>query len=435
MQLIRKYRVQLLIFGLSFLIYQLSFSLRGDTIGAAYLTMSLAQQGNFDLNEYAEQLVPQDQADNGTLPYYLIKTEDDKLVSTFGIGVALLYAPPYLIKSMLFSKINIDHMEEFDRFFKLITSLLMSALLVVVYQILLLRNCTIFHAAILTCTLGFATNLWTISSTSLWQHGPSQLMLVSALLFFYKAQKNPLWASLAAIPLSLAVIIRPTNLIVALILFAFVIINHRKQIPLFILLTFPFIYVLANYNYTYFGSIAGSGQLEASEAIAMEKVGTTDVWSGNVFQGIFGILFSPSRGLFVYSPFFLFLFYGIKSRFPKPDLDIYLIASALAIIIIQSKWFDWWGGWTFGYRSILDIVPFLIILLSVNIEKIWKTRILKITFSALLFISFCIQIIGVTKYNDKWNKEMQVDKNQHVLWSIPNSQLAHYITKIYEDLR
>ena len=434
MQLIRKYRVQLLIFCLSFLIYQLSFYSRGDTVGVTYLTMSLVQEGNFDLNEYAAQLIPQDQADNDELPYYLIKTEDDKLVSTFGIGVALLYTPPFLIKSMLSSKMNVDHMEEVDRFFKLVTSLLMAALLVVVYQILLLRDCPKFYAALLTCTLGFATNLWTICSTSLWQHGPSQLMLVLAVLFFYKAQKNALWASLAAIPLSLAVIIRPTSLIVALILFAFVMFNYRKQIPLFILLTAPFIFVLANYNYTYFGSIAGSGQLEASKAIAMAKIGTTDVWSGNLFQGISGILFSPSRGLFVYSPFFLFLFYGTKYRLPKSGLDIYLITSVLAILIIQSKWFDWWGGWTFGYRSILDIVPFLIILLSVNVEKIWKNYILRTTFATLLFISFCIQIIGVTKYNDKWNKEMQVDKNHEVLWSIPNAQLAHYITKINEDL-
>jgi hypothetical protein len=28
---------------------------------------------------------------------------------------------------------------------------------------------------------------------------------------------------------------------------------------------------------------------------------------------------------------------------------------------VQSKWFDWWGGWTYGYRPWLEAVPVLVL--------------------------------------------------------------------------
>ena len=190
------------------------------------------------------------------------------------------------------------------------------------------------------------------------------------------------------------------------------------------------------YNHYYFGSIFVSGQLIYGPVCALIKRGTSYIWSTPFFEGLSGLMLSPSRGLLVYSPLFIFSLIGIIYTWRKRDnlLQKYLSIVSLLLIVIACKWFSWWGGHTFGYRPIVDIVPFLCIFLIPIFERINSNKILKFTFVTLVLFSFCIQLIGAFLYNDEWNSSPDVDHNQERLWSWTDSQFIYYVRKLGQGI-
>ena len=47
-------------------------------------------------------------------------------------------------------------------------------------------------------------------------------------------------------------------------------------------------------------------------------------------------------------------------------------------ILVAGKWLDWWGGVTWGYRSIVDAAPFLALLTIPIVDRIVASRPLRV---------------------------------------------------------
>jgi hypothetical protein len=89
----------------------------------------------------------------------------------------------------------------------------------------------------------------------------------------------------------------------------------------------------------------------------------------NLTEGLLGSLFSPSRGLFVFSPVLLFAVSGfvIALRDPKErPLNIAYGAIIVGQSIIVGAGSMWWGGHSFGPRLMTDAVPFLAYFVTFN---------------------------------------------------------------------
>ena len=52
----------------------------------------------------------------------------------------------------------------------------------------------------------------------------------------------------------------------------------------------------------YGGNGLSIGQGVIGGHVALEKTGSESKWSTPIFRGALGLLFSPSRGIFIYSP-------------------------------------------------------------------------------------------------------------------------------------
>jgi hypothetical protein len=86
-------------------------------------------------------------------------------------------------------------------------------------------------------------------------------------------------------------------------------------------------------------------------------------------KALLGHLVSPNRGLFVFAPVFLFSLWGMVRVYRGVDRHAALYrAVALGIVahwlLISSIQRGWWGGWCFGPRHFMDVVPLLVLLLS-----------------------------------------------------------------------
>ena len=202
------------------------------------------------------------------------------------------------------------------------------------------------HTAILfSLVYAFGTCVWSVASRSIWQHGPSLLFISIALWLLYSPSGRGVpWAGFF---LGLAVFNRPINLLIALPLAIFVLIHRRRRALAFTLLALIPASLLAWYSLSYYGRLDSLGQ------------GQSFV-SGNLLAGLAGILVSPARGLLVFSPIFIFVFAGmartLHDRRAEPIYQ-YLAAAVALFLMAMAGWKMWWGGWSFGYRLLIEIVP------------------------------------------------------------------------------
>ncbi len=87
------------------------------------------------------------------------------------------------------------------------------------------------------------------------------------------------------------------------------------------------------------------------------------------------VLFSPQRGLFLWSPLVLLALCGLVLLFRK---DRGLSASLIMIFVVQvlmnASVHDWGGGWAFGMRRMTELYPVWVIGLAVVVETARSRR-------------------------------------------------------------
>lgn len=92
-----------------------------------------------------------------------------------------------------------------------------------------------------------------------------------------------------------------------------------------------------------------------------------------VLTGLYGLLLSPSRGLFVYGPYLLFAVaaLGLAWR-SRGEVAARLRAfglAALATLLLYATYTEWWGGRVFGARFLDDLAPVLFAALAWGIGR------------------------------------------------------------------
>lgn len=141
------------------------------------------------------------------------------------------------------------------------------------------------------------------------------------------------------------------------------------------------------------------------------------------------LLFYPYRGLFFYSPILLLSIIGLvymRKEF-KAEADMMILILVLIILLLSSRR-NWWGGYGFGNRYMIPVIPFLVIPITYVIKKIGMKPLIP-----LFILSFFINILGLQQAEEfayDWNKmEMRSDwmKKQNGFEILSNPLIEHYI--------
>jgi hypothetical protein len=126
---------------------------------------------------------------------------------------------------------------------------------------------------------------------------------------------------------------------------------------------------LAVQNRVYWGGWFSGGYFEAG-------IGFQAPWPKTLYRLLFGLW----RGLFVYSPALLLGVAGavMAARRAKGFVEGRLIVlglSAIGTTLFVSRWSDWHGGVNqFGYRLLLEVVPFLVVLGAYAVARVDRLR-------------------------------------------------------------
>lgn len=434
-EFIFKFKKELLLFFALLFVYNINFvnfkyPESGDNLPVRYIPFSIIKEFNLDLDEYYPHFVNKYPylLYNKNVPYYLVRT-GEHYVHTQGPGAGILSLPIFFLALIIFNFAPDSAIAFFLT--KFTASLLIASSAAFLYSGLkeITKEKIAFY---ITLIYSLCSCVWSISSQQMWQHTGSEFFLAMSIYFLIKGLRQRKFVAYSGFSLASAVVARPTNGIVFIILLIYILHKYRDQLSKFIGYAAAPALFLMWYNHHYFGSIFIFGQLIYGPICALIKRGTPELWSSPFMEGLSGLMISPSRGLLVYSPVFVFSFVGIIRTWTQKNnlLQKYLSIAALSLIIIACKWFSWWGGHTFGYRPIVDTIPFLCIFLIPIFERIDSKKVLKSILVILALFSFCTQLIGSFLYDGGWNSSPNVDYNQERLWSWRDSQITYYIRKL-----
>lgn len=105
------------------------------------------------------------------------------------------------------------------------------------------------------------------------------------------------------------------------------------------------------------------------------------------------VLFSTRHGFFTWNPIFLFSFLGLY-YFYRMDSKVtfYFLLLFILEVYVNAAFENWWCGASFGYRRLLDYLPFYILGLAVFFEHAKKKTPVSILY--LLGILFVVWNIG-----------------------------------------
>jgi hypothetical protein len=178
-------------------------------------------------------------------------------------------------------------------------------------------------------------------------------------------------------------------------------------------------------NFVWFGHALGAtpALYSAQETIAH---GTTGPF-GEPWVGAAGLLVSPSRGLFIFSPVWLVAFAGFRplARIDRSLGVRWLVGASVVQFIVYSGFSVWWGGHTFGPRYILDVLIPISPVLALGIARVFRARLAAWSTFALLAWSIGVAGLGAFVYpNDGWNTDPDdIDRDHARLWDVADSQI------------
>lgn len=318
---------------------------QSDPLGTLLLSQTIIRSGTVNLDVHPESVLNQYS--------WHIQRRPHGTFYTYPIGSAAISAPfVWAANRMDFDFTNKGHDVAFQDFLAPVT-----AALAFIGVYFLARSLLSFHLTLLYASLfTFGSAIVSTMGVALWNlNWPVvlELAVLNILVWGLSGRRNHQesrqWGLLIGLLLFGAYSCRPSTGLFILAIFAYLLVIDRRALIwsalssgiLFLALTFFSEVIYHNYHPSaYVGFVPGAKSSYAT--------------------GLYGILFSPSRGLFVYSPFLLVSIFGLywlwKDR-QKHLLTFILLAWVCLHALVVAGWGMWWGGGSFGYRLLTDAVP------------------------------------------------------------------------------
>lgn len=254
----------------------------------------------------------------------------------------------------------------------------------------------------------FGTSIISTLGAALWSHDIAMVCSLSAILFSLKLSLdgNKKHAVTVCLFLFLAYFCRPTLSLLAPFVLLFIFSYDKKSAIKCAVYLGLFLCAFFLSNHYIYGTFSTPYYLHM--LAGTEK----STW---VSDALYGMLFSPSRGLFVFSPFLLILLllgFGYKKMAAYKKSWMWVaIAWPILHWISVSQFSDWWAGYAFGPRYMVDCLPGIFVLCIAA----WPMR-SRIYLNFLLILSIGLSVFINTvqgRFNIdaaiNWNKDFPTE--------------------------
>lgn len=280
-----------------------------------------------------------------------------------------------------------------------------------VLGLLLLRYFDIKTVLLTEVILWLGTNLFMYSSIIVgFSHVPS-FFLIASLIYLtpilYQRQRH-IYFFLAAVILGLIVLIRPTNVVIALYPLLYDVYNMTQlsargqwiKANLLKLLWFPILgFLVWIPQFMYWHYLSGHWLL-----YSYDHEGFPYWYRPKMLQ----VLLHAKNGFFVYAPLMLLSMAGLYQilRRRLHSAPVILVVFVLTDYICGSWWY-WNFGQAYGFRPYIDYMPMLAIpmayfISSAAVWRLWARRVALVAVAVLIFLSLRLQAIYDPPWDGQW---------------------------------
>jgi hypothetical protein len=281
-------------------------------------------------------------------------------------------------------------------------------------------------ALIIGLSAAFGTQMWSSASRNLWPQSWYVLLIAMAIWILMSRRKAPLFLGSV---LAWACFTRPgAPVIVGLIS----------------------VYIWLEYDRSFFirYALAGAGWTSLFSAMMFYFEGVPFAsayplsylaFRADLATRFFGVLLSPSRGLFIFTPILL-LPLGLCLHYRRVLELRRLAAFSLGIvavhIIINSFYGPWWGGGSYGPRDLLDSIPWFVLLAIVGFRAFLTDPRLTMYGCAatvsfawlLLLVSVGMNAAGaVSSASIDWNLSPSINEHPERVWDWEHPQFLAWV--------
>ncbi len=140
--------------------------------------------------------------------------------------------------------------------------------------------------------------------------------------------------------------------------------------------------ITAAYNWLRFGSLFETGYHEVA-------------WTNPPIVGLYGLLFSPGKGILFYAPMLILLIVAGRVFSQKYRSELFLIYGLWGVLLAFYAPYNFWtGGFNWGPRFLMPIIPLSFLPLGVLLENI-EMKGSKLIFHIFFLVGLIIQIPAI----------------------------------------
>lgn len=286
-------------------------------------------------------------------------------------------------------------------------------------------------AVVVALAFAFGTVAWSTSSRSLWQHGPAMLFTTAAIWAAVRLDAGRGDPRRTAVALGLATTaaftMRPTSAVLLGCAGLWLLVRHRGAVGWAVAGGIPVALAFVAVNLSQYGQVLPPYFVPGE---------TPSQYRGDLAQALAANLFSPARGLFVFSPVLLLAILGIvmtRRARRVGGLEVLLVAVCVVHWVAVSSFPHWWGGYSYGPRFMSDVVPPLLVLALPVVVLVFRRREREHAGSrpvaglaaVLLTISVVVHAEGaLTRSAWCWNSTPDVNAHVDRLWDWSDAQVT-----------
>ncbi len=388
--------IALLLAVVSFLVFNANGRLISavDTYAARYLPFSILRNHSVLLDPVVDPV-----AAGGTVreaagkpagtAFWIARGRDNQLVSLYPVVVPLVVAPLYFPAVSYLDKFDWDpHVfDKVARIMEKLSASLIAATSVALLYLVLRRRSGPSTASLLSLVFAFGTTAWVISSQALWMHGLAQLLII-ATLWLITGPSTLLRVLAAGLLCAMIGATRQPDAVLAAALGLVGLHWAGRRWAWFLLAGAVPVALTLIYNLGTVGHLAGAYGLNLRPGHLNDSLA----------EGVAGLLFSPTRGLFVFSPFLLFvpllIVHALRERRHRA-LTVALCV-AMVVQVVGYAAVDWRQGLSWGPRWLTEMVPLMVWMLPPIVAALSRGG--RVLFGAACTVAIAIQTVGAFWY-------------------------------------
>jgi len=269
----------------------------------------------------------------------------------------------------------------------------------------------------------FGTQVWSTASRALWTDtwGIFLLGIVVWILLAQETNRCKLSPILLATLLAWAYFVRPTNVISIIAITIYLFVSYRRSFLPYAITGALWFAGFVAYSWYNFHQLL-------PKYFLLNRLSFGSFWTAFA-----GNLVSPSRGLFIFVPVLLFIFYLLlryRDHLPFKKITLVALAVVAAHLIVIAGFVPWNGGFCYGPRYTTSLAPWFVLLAiiaakgllswrdfaSLGRATVWRTQLA--TGAMLLIVGIILNARGaISQETWAWNSwPTSVDKVPGKIW-------------------